>query len=118
MNYTAEQKQFNNDLTKKLLEVADKFDYEFDPADFNFVAIRDRIRCYYKSYVQNCKKRGIAVGYDSTGNKKRKLSMDCDLECGNEEEKEGGEKKEVKTEVDTSKEDHVGPSCETEVKKE
>jgi len=120
MNYTAEQKLFNNDLTKKLLEVADKFDYEFDPADFNFVAIRDRIRCYYKSYVQNCKKRGIAVGYDSTGNKKRKLSMDGDLEFGNGEETEKeGEQKKAKVEVDESKEEHAsGPSFVTKEKRE
>lgn len=47
-----------------------KHGYAFDLVDFNFVAIRDRIRCFYKSYVQNCKKRGIIVGYDEHGNKK------------------------------------------------
>jgi len=72
MNYTQEQKQYNNELTERLLDVAKKHNYEFDPADFNFVAIRDRIRCYYKSFVQNCKKRGIAIIHK--GEKKRKLS--------------------------------------------
>jgi hypothetical protein len=57
MNYTAEQKQYNNWLTEQLLEVANKYHYVFDPEDFNFVAIRDRIRCYYKSYVQTARKR-------------------------------------------------------------
>ena len=59
-----------------MLEVAEKYNYKFDEHDFNFVAIRDRIRCYYKSYVQNCKKRGITVGYDAKGNKRRKVEGD------------------------------------------
>jgi hypothetical protein len=59
MNYTAEQKQYNNWLTERLLEVAMEHHYAFDPEDFNFVAIRDRIRCYYKSYVQTARKRGL-----------------------------------------------------------
>ena len=59
MNYTAEQKQYNNWLTERLLEVAAEHHYAFDPEEFNFVAIRDRIRCYYKSYVQTARKRGV-----------------------------------------------------------
>jgi hypothetical protein len=58
LNYTAEQKQFNNDLTDRLLEVAERYGYVFDPEEFNYVGIRDRIRCYYKSYVQTMRKRG------------------------------------------------------------
>ncbi|KAG7353976.1 hypothetical protein IV203_003332 [Nitzschia inconspicua] len=61
MNYTAEQKQYNNWLTERLLEVAAQHSYLFDPEDFNFVAIRDRIRCYYKSYVQTARKRGLKL---------------------------------------------------------
>jgi len=61
MNYTAEQKQYNNWLTERLLEVAEQHNYIFDPEDFNFVAIRDRIRCYYKSYVQTARKRGLKL---------------------------------------------------------
>ena len=70
-NYTIEQKQYNNRLTERLLEVAAKHNYVFDPNDFNFVAVRDRIRCYYKSYVQSNKKRGVIVGYDAMGSKKK-----------------------------------------------
>jgi hypothetical protein len=70
MNYTSEQKQYNNKLTERLLEEAKKHGYAFDLVDFNFVTIRDRIRCFYKSYVQNCKKKGILVGYDENGNKR------------------------------------------------
>jgi len=61
MNYTAEQKQYNNWLTERLLEMAGQHNYMFDPDDFNFVAIRDRIRCYYKSYVQTARKRGLKL---------------------------------------------------------
>jgi hypothetical protein len=60
-NYTAEQKQYNNWLTERLLELAEQYNYAFDPEDFNFVAIRDRIRCYYKSYVQTARKRGLEL---------------------------------------------------------
>lgn len=60
-NYTAEQKQFNNWLTEQLIQVAERHGYIFDPEEFNFVAIRDRIRCYYKSYVQTARKRGLEL---------------------------------------------------------
>lgn len=66
MNYTAEQKHFNNRLTEGLLEIAARHNYVFDESCFNFVAVRDRIRCYYKSYVQSSKKRGVIVGYSKT----------------------------------------------------
>ena len=60
-NYTVEQKQFNNMLTERLIALAEQHGYVFDPDDFNFVAIRDRIRCYYKSYVQTARKRGLLL---------------------------------------------------------
>uniref|UniRef100_A0A7S1FLB9 Uncharacterized protein n=1 Tax=Corethron hystrix TaxID=216773 RepID=A0A7S1FLB9_9STRA len=63
LNYTAQQKDFNNCLTRRLLELADKHNYVFSDNDFSFVTVRDRIRCYYKSYVQSSKKRGIIIGY-------------------------------------------------------
>ena len=63
-NYTVEQKQFNNLLTERLIELAEKHSYIFDPEEFNFVAIRDRIRCYYKSYVQTARKRGLLLPTD------------------------------------------------------
>lgn len=65
LNYTAEQKHFNNRLTEGLLEIAARHNYIFDESCFNFVAVRDRIRCYYKSYVQSSKKRGIVVGFSN-----------------------------------------------------
>jgi hypothetical protein len=55
LNYTAEQKLYNNKLTQGLLDLAEQEGYQFE--DFTFAAIRDRIRCYYKSYVQANKKK-------------------------------------------------------------
>jgi hypothetical protein len=63
LNYTIQQKQYNNRLTERLLEIATEHGYLFSPKDFNFVTVRDRIRCFYKSYVQSAKKRGILMGY-------------------------------------------------------
>merc|ERR1719223_94910 len=63
MNYTVQQKQYNNRLTERLLEVATENGYVFDNEEFSFVTVRDRIRCYFKSYVQSSRKRGIIIGY-------------------------------------------------------
>ena len=63
MNYTIQQKKYNNTLTEQMIALANAKGYIFDSKDFSFVTVRDRIRCYYKSYVQSLKKRGIVVGY-------------------------------------------------------
>lgn len=63
MNYTSQQKEYNNRLTERLLELAADCGYVFDEESFSFVSIRDRIRCYFKSYVQSKKKRGLILGY-------------------------------------------------------
>ena len=63
LNYTVQQKQYNNRLTERLLELAAENGYVFDEVEFSFVTVRDRIRCYFKSYVQSAKKRGIIIGY-------------------------------------------------------
>lgn len=63
LNYTLQQKQYNNKLTERLLELAAEHGYIFDEKEFNFVTVRDRIRCYFKSYVQSAKKRGVIIGY-------------------------------------------------------
>jgi len=55
LNYTAEQKRYNNSLTQGLLDLAAENGYLFE--GFTFAAVRDRIRCYYKSYVQAVKKK-------------------------------------------------------------
>lgn len=63
LNYTIQQKQYNNRLTERMLELASEHGYIFDESEFSFVTVRDRIRCYFKSYVQSAKKRGIIIGY-------------------------------------------------------
>jgi len=63
LNYTMQQKQYNNHLTERLVDLAAECGYVFDSKVFTFVAIRDRIRCYFKSYVQSRKKRGVIIGY-------------------------------------------------------
>jgi hypothetical protein len=62
LNYTMEQKNYNNNLTHDLIALANSSGYVFDEA-FTFVMIRDRIRCYFKSYVQSRKKKGAVIGY-------------------------------------------------------
>lgn len=63
LNYTVQQKQYNNRLTERLLDLAAEHGYVFDEDAFSFVTVRDRIRCYFKSYVQSAKKRGVIIGY-------------------------------------------------------
>lgn len=63
LNYTVQQKQYNNRLTERLLQLAAEHGYVFDDVEFSFVTVRDRIRCYFKSYVQSAKKRGVIIGY-------------------------------------------------------
>lgn len=63
LNYTMQQKHYNNRLTERLIELAADCGYVFDEEAFTFVSIRDRIRCYFKSYVQSRKKRGVIIGY-------------------------------------------------------
>jgi len=47
LNYTKAQKLYNNNLTQGLLDLAAKEGYIFE--GFTFPAVRDRIRCFYKS---------------------------------------------------------------------
>jgi len=63
LNYTMQQKKYNNCLTERMIKLACEHGYIFDGTEFSFVTVRDRIRCYYKSYVQSMKKRGVVIGY-------------------------------------------------------
>lgn len=56
-NYTIEQRDYNNRLTSRLLEHAEANGYSNLFASCAFSAVRDRIRSYYKSYVQSFKRR-------------------------------------------------------------
>jgi hypothetical protein len=55
LNYSAKQKHFNNKLTEQVLELATQHGYVFQ--NFSFVMLRDKIRCYYKSYLQALRKK-------------------------------------------------------------
>ena len=44
----------------------------FTNPPLDFVTVRDRIRCYYKSYVQSKRKKGIKVGYAPDRKKAKK----------------------------------------------
>lgn len=106
-NYTLEQKTYNNWLTEQLLQVAEKNHYIFDPEDFNFVAIRDRIRCYYKSYVQTARKRGLPLpkspgGSNNGDTNEHGGSADNDGEDDEDDGKDAdGNEKEVDEQGDT-----------------
>lgn len=63
LNYTVQQKKYNNELTQRLIDLASGTGYVFDEQTFSFVCVRDRIRCYFKSYVQSKKKQGIVIGF-------------------------------------------------------
>ena len=63
LNYTSKQKEYNNILTNRMFILAAQHGYMFHPDDFSFVTLRDRIRCYYKGYIQHMKKNGVVVGY-------------------------------------------------------
>lgn len=63
-----------------MLEIATEYGYIFDEKEFSFVTVRDRIRCYYKSFVQSAKKRGILMGYAA---RKAGLLSEGDFETSN-----------------------------------
>ena len=52
-----EQRNYTNNLTKGLLELAAKLNYVFDESCFNFVSVRKRVVGFYNSLAQGSKKR-------------------------------------------------------------
>jgi len=70
------QQAYNNSLVEKVRSIAASHGYTFDPAFFSDKRLRDRVRCFYKTHLQNAKKRLCTMQKHIQSKEQRRVLQD------------------------------------------